>query len=234
MIDIATNIAALKSRILQASTKNSRDTSDITLIAVSKKQPACAIAAAHAAGQQHFGENYVQEAIAKMGELGQNSLIWHYLGPIQANKTRAIAEHFDWVHSVDRLKVAQRLAAQRPASKPALNVCLQVNIDRDPAKAGVDAGACAELAQQVARIPGLQLRGLMAIPARSESAVQTRASFRRLHELYQQVAAQLLHEDCDVPFDQLSMGMSGDFELAIAEGATMVRVGTAIFGPRSP
>ncbi|NNL57444.1 MAG: YggS family pyridoxal phosphate-dependent enzyme [Pseudomonadales bacterium] len=231
MIDIATNIAALKSRIQQASTKYSRDAGELVLVAVSKKQPASAIAAAHAAGQRHFGENYVQEAIAKIDQMQQTSLIWHFIGPIQSNKTQAIAEHFDWVHSVDRLKIAQRLAAQRPPGHAALNICLQVNIDADPAKAGVAVNDCIDLAQHVANLPGLALRGLMAIPARTDAPAQTRDSFRRLRELQQSVACQL---PAGAPFDQLSMGMSDDFELAIAEGATLLRVGTAIFGARSP
>ena len=233
MIDIATNIAALTAKIQQVSAQSATCDREITLIAVSKKQPAEAITAAHSAGQNHFGENYVQEAVVKMAELTQKSLIWHYLGPIQSNKTKPIAEHFDWVHSVDRLKVAQRLSSQRPALLPPLNICLQVNIDQDPAKSGMTAADCMTFGLEVARLPNLRMRGLMVLPSQDQSDESLRASFRHGADLFKELGDYLRQHALGDDFDCLSMGMSGDFELAIDEGSNMVRVGTAIFGPRS-
>ena len=192
-------------------------------MAVSKTRPASAIRQAHAAGVQHIGENYLQEALSKIAELQDLPLTWHFIGPIQSNKTRAIAEHFDWVHSIDRLKIAQRLSAQRPAHLPPLNVCLQVNISDEDSKAGVPVAELDALAREVTDLPGLRLRGLMAIPAPAADSEARRQPLRALRETMAALA---------LPLDTLSMGMSDDLDEAIAEGATMVRIGSALFGAR--
>lgn len=196
------------------------------LLAVGKTQPAAALRALAALGQRHFGENYVQEALAKQRELADLDLEWHLIGPLQSNKTRLAAEHFHWVHSIDRLKIAERLAAQRPPALPPLQVCLQVNVSGEASKAGVQADGLPALATAVAALPGLRLRGLMAIPEPTGDAALLRARFRTLRQLLEGLKARGL------ALDTLSMGMSDDFELAIAEGATLVRVGRAIFGAR--
>jgi pyridoxal phosphate enzyme (YggS family) len=216
----------VRSRIAAAAGEAGRDPAGIRLIAASKTFDAAAVRDAHAAGQVDFGENYVQEAVDKMGELGDLPLVWHFIGPIQSNKTRAIAEHFDWVHSVDRLKIAERLSAQRPQSSPPLDICLEVNISGEASKGGVAAADLPALAQAVSRLPRLRLRGLMAIPAPSSDPLEQRAAFTAVRKLYQALQAR------GYALDTLSMGMSGDLEAAIAEGATMVRVGTALFGER--
>ena len=216
----------VRSRIATAAAEAGRDPAGIRLIAASKTFDAAAVRDAHAAGQVDFGENYVQEALDKMGELGDLPLVWHFIGPIQSNKTRAIAEHFDWVHSVDRLKIAERLSAQRPASLPVLDVCLEVNISGEASKGGVSAEDLPALAQAVSRLPRLRLRGLMAIPAPSTDPLVQRAAFAAVRRLYEAL------QGSGYALDTLSMGMSGDLEAAIAEGATMVRVGTALFGER--
>ena len=192
-------------------------------MAVSKTRPASAIRQAHAAGVQHIGENYLQEALSKIAELQDLPLTWHFIGPIRSNKTRAIAEHFDWVHSIDRLKIAQRLSAQRPAHLPPLNVCLQVNISDEDSKAGVPVAELDALAREVTDLPGLRLRGLMAIPAPAADSEARRRPLRALREAMAALA---------LPLDTLSMGMSDDLDEAIAEGATMVRIGSALFGAR--
>ena len=192
-------------------------------MAVSKTRSAADIREAHSAQIQHIGENYLQEALAKIAELEDLPLVWHFIGPIQSNKTRAIAEHFDWVHSVDRLKIAQRLSAQRPAELPPLNICLQVNISDEPSKAGVSLAELPGLAHAVARLPQLHLRGLMAIPAPAVTSAERRAPLRALREAMSAL---------DLPLDTLSMGMSDDLDEAIAEGASMVRIGSALFGAR--
>lgn len=192
-------------------------------MAVSKTHPAAAIRQAHAAQLQHIGENYLQEALGKMAELDDLPLVWHFIGPIQSNKTRTIAEHFDWAHSVDRLKIAQRLSGQRPAGLAPLNVCLQVNISGEDSKSGVGLAELPELAHAVAGLPGLRLRGLMAIPAPADTPEQRRAPLRALRQAM---------ADLDLPLDTLSMGMSDDLDEAIAEGSTMLRIGSAIFGAR--
>ena len=196
------------------------------LLAVSKTFPAAAVRAAHAQGQIAFGESYTQEALEKIAALADLPLEWHYIGPLQSNKTRPIAEHFAWVHAVDRLKIAERLSSQRPAHLPPLNLCLQVNISGEASKSGVAPGEVLALAQAVAALPHIRLRGLMAIPEPLEGFEAQRVPFRQLRELLDTLRAAGL--DCDT----LSMGMSGDLEAAIAEGATIVRVGTAIFGAR--
>jgi pyridoxal phosphate enzyme (YggS family) len=223
---IAQRLQQLRSRIVAAAGEAGRDPAEIRLIAASKTFDAAALREAHAAGQIDFGENYVQEALDKMGELGDLPLVWHFIGPIQSNKTRAIAEHFAWVHSVDRLKIAERLSAQRPSSVPPLDICLEVNISGEASKGGVTAQELPALARAVSHLPRLRLRGLMAIPAPSTDPLVQRAAFAAVRRLYEAL------QGSGYALDTLSMGMSGDLEAAIAEGATMVRVGTAFFGER--
>jgi pyridoxal phosphate enzyme (YggS family) len=219
-------LAAVVDAIRAAESRHGRPAGAVSLLAVSKTHPSQAIRAAAAAGQRLFGENYLQEALAKMAELADLDLEWHFIGPLQSNKTRPVAEHFAWVHSVDRLKLAERLSAQRPAGLPPLNVCLQVNISAEASKSGCSLDELPTLARAVAALPGLRLRGLMAIPAPAEGLEQARAPFRRLREALEALNAEGL------ALDTLSMGMSDDLEAAIAEGATLVRVGSAIFGAR--
>ena len=224
--EFADRLRAVRDRIHAAEQRFQRPPGAVRLLAVSKTQPVTAVAAMAAAGQTGFGENYVQEALDKMTELAALALEWHFIGPIQANKTRPIAERFAWVHSVDRLKLAERLSAQRPVSLPPLNVCLQVNIDREPTKHGLDPAEVSAIAAAVAVLPRLRLRGLMAIPAPATDFAAQRPAFARLRTLQDQLTA------AGLALDTLSMGMSDDLEAAIAEGATLVRVGTALFGPR--
>ncbi|MDD3447765.1 MAG: YggS family pyridoxal phosphate-dependent enzyme [Gammaproteobacteria bacterium] len=221
-------LAQIEARIRAAEVCHNRDPGSVTLLAVSKTRPADVIRAAAAAGQRRFGESYLREALEKMDALADLDLEWHFIGPIQSNKTRGIAERFHWVHSVDRLKVARRLSEQRPETLPPLNVCLQVNISGEASKSGADPGDLPALARAVAALPRLRLRGLMAIPAPARSAGEeaVRALFRRLRE-----ALAALNRD-GLALDTLSMGMSDDFEAAIAEGATLVRIGTDLFGAR--
>lgn len=224
--DYAARLHAVLSRIRAAEQRFQRPPGAVRLLAVGKTQPAAAIAALAAAGQRDFGENYFQEALDKMTELATLELEWHFIGPMQANKTRGIAEHFAWVHSVDRLKIAERLSAQRPDHLPPLNVCLQVNIDREPTKHGLDEAELAEVAHAVATLPRLRLRGLMAIPAPAAEFAAQRRPFAQLRKLRERLA------DAGLVLDTLSAGMSDDLEAAIAEGATLVRIGTALFGSR--
>ncbi len=226
-IDFVVRRQTVLARIRAAEQRFQRLPGTVRLLAVSKIQPTAAIIALAAAGQSCFGENYVQEALDKIAELAALRLEWHLIGPLQANKTRTVAENFAWVHSVDRLKIAERLSAQRPASLPPLNVCLQVNIDREPAKHGLDPGEVATVAEAVARLPRLRLRGLMAIPAPVADFAAQRRPLARLRELQESLNA------AGLALDTLSMGMSDDLEAAIAEGATLVRIGTALFGPRA-
>lgn len=220
------NITKLLERVRRTSQKSQFGNSDILVLAVSKTRPAIDIRAAYDCGLSEFGENYLQEALGKMAELEDLPLVWHFIGPIQSNKTRAIAENFDWVHSVDREKIARRLNDQRPAHLPPLQLCLQVNISGEKSKSGVEPDALQELVHAVAPLPRLQLRGLMCIPAASDDEEKQRAAFARMRQTLAGLQA-------SVPdMDTLSMGMSGDLDAAIAEGATIVRVGTAIFGPR--
>lgn len=227
MTTISTNLQAVIARIDAASRKFGRNPDGISLVAVSKLWAASEVRAAAAAGQKAFGENYVQEGVGKVAELLALGLEWHFIGPLQSNKTRPVAETFDWVHSIDRLKIAQRLAEQRPDSLPPLQVCLQVNVSGEDTKSGISMSDVRLLARQVAALPRLTLRGLMAIPAPVDDFAQQRAAFRRLREAYEQLKGDGLS------LDTLSMGMTHDLEAAIAEGATLVRVGTAIFGERS-
>ncbi len=222
------NLDAVRQRIALAAQLAGRDPRSVALLAVSKTFPAEDVRAAHAAGQRAFGENYVQEALTKLDALAdlRDALEWHFIGPLQSNKTRPVAERFDWVHSIDRLKIAQRLAEQRPDGLPPLNVCLQVNVSGEASKSGVAPNETAEVARAVVALPKLRLRGLMSIPEPAGSIEQQRAPHRVLRELFEQLRAQGL------ALDTLSMGMSGDLEAAVLEGSTMVRIGTAIFGSR--
>ena len=223
---IAQNLAQVHAHIEAACQASGRPAGSVQLLAVSKTWGPDAVRAAHAAGQADFGENYIQEAVDKITALRDLPLVWHCIGPIQSNKTRLVAEHFDWVHSIDRLKIAQRLSEQRPAHLPPLQVCIQVNVDGGANKSGVSPQELPELAQAVSALPRLQLRGLMTIPEPAETEVQMRAVHRQAKALFDALRAQGL------PLDTLSMGMSADMGAAIAEGSTMVRVGTAIFGQR--
>jgi pyridoxal phosphate enzyme (YggS family) len=227
MTTIASNLQAVRTAITAAAVDCGRAGNDIALLAVSKNFPTDAIRAAYHAGQLRYAENYVQEALDKMAELRELPLEWHFIGPIQSNKTRAIAEHFSWVHSVDRLKIAERLSAQRPKNLPPLQICLQVNISDEASKSGVPVAQIDELAKQIAQLPNLTLRGLMTVPAPSEDIATQHESFAALRSLREQLNQQ------GMQLDTLSMGMSHDYRAAIAEGATMLRIGTAIFGRRA-
>ncbi|PVY76971.1 hypothetical protein C8D92_104203 [Tamilnaduibacter salinus] len=230
MNSIADNLGTVTRRIQKATQAAGRPDGAVSLLAVSKTHPPSAIRDAATAGQRRFGENYLQEALEKMEALSDLSdLEWHFIGPIQSNKTRDIAARFDWVHSVDRLKIARRLSDQRPAGMAPLRICLQVNIDREASKSGADPDEVPALARAIAALENLELAGLMAIPDPNQAESSLRASFRRLAGLL----ATLQEQTTDGPIPQtLSMGMSGDLEIAIAEGATLVRVGSALFGPR--
>jgi pyridoxal phosphate enzyme (YggS family) len=227
---ISSRVAELRSRILSAEQHYNRHIGSVTLLAVSKTQPTAAILAAYQAGQRHFGESYLQEAITKQKALSHCAITWHFIGALQSNKTRQVAQHFAWVHSVDRLKIAVRLNEQRPTELPPLNVCLQVNIGAEPQKAGVDPAQLASLAAQLQPLSGIRLRGLMALPPLSEDFDEQRRHFRQLKLAFDRL------QNKGYPLDTLSMGMSTDLEAAIAEGSTLVRVGTALFGgrPRKP
>lgn len=226
MTTIASNLQATRAAIADAATACGRAPQDIALLAVSKTFPAEAVREAYDAGQRLFAESYMQEAAEKIAALHDLQIEWHFIGPIQSNKTRPVAEHFDWAHSVDRLKVAERLSAQRPAGRPPLQVCLQVNVSGETSKSGAAPEQAEELARSIAALPNLQLRGLMAIPAPSDDVAEQRTAFARLRELFGRL------QRAGLPLDTLSMGMSHDYPSAIAEGATIVRIGTAIFGNR--
>lgn len=226
MDTVKSALQAVRARIAAAAVAAGRPPEAVALLAVSKSFPTEAVRSAAAAGQRAFGESYVQEALAKIAALADLSLTWHFIGPIQRNKTRAIAEHFDWVHSVDRVVIAQRLAEARPGHLPPLNVCLQVNVSNEPSKSGVPPAELHALAQVAAGLPRVRLRGLMAIPRPSAEVAEQRAQFRQVRQLFDNLNAR------GFGLDTLSMGMSDDLEAAIAEGATIVRVGTAIFGRR--
>ena len=224
---IAKAMQDVRLRIADATVSARRASDSVRLLAVSKTFPAEAVREAHASGQTAFGESYVQEAVEKIALLDDLPLEWHFIGPIQSNKTRPIAEHFAWVHSVDRLKIAERLSAARPGAMPPLNLCLQINIGDEASKGGAAPHEAIALARQIAGLPRLKLRGFMAIPRPTEDAAQQCAQFRQLRELFDKARA----EGLDI--DTLSMGMSDDLEAAIMEGATIVRVGSAIFGARN-
>jgi pyridoxal phosphate enzyme (YggS family) len=224
MSTIAENISTLAERIRSAAQAVQRDPASIGLLAVSKTKPASDLREAYDAGLRDFGENYLQEALGKQAELSDLPLTWHFIGPIQSNKTRAIAENFAWVHSVDRLKIAQRLSEQRPSGLPPLNICIQVNVSREASKSGCNPEDLPALAQAVSALPNLRLRGLMAIPEPTDDCDEQNASFAAVSTLQAQLGLQL---------DTLSMGMSHDLEAAVAQGATWVRIGTALFGARN-
>ena len=226
MIGVTENLRKIRDLLAESAVEAGRRPEDVHLLAVSKKQPLEKIIAAADAGQRDFGENIAQEGIEKVTKLAERRLCWHFIGHLQSNKTRPVAEHFDWVHSVDRLKTAKRLSEQRPESLADLNVCIQVNIDDEASKAGVPPVKVGELARAVAALPGLRLRGLMCLPAIRDTFDEQRAPFARTREL----AESLVREGLAI--DTLSMGMSDDFRAAIMEGATIVRIGTAVFGPR--
>ena len=226
MTTIAANLQAVRERIARAARDAGRSPSAIALIAVSKSWPAACIAEACACGQRAFGESYLQEAWEKIVCLEHLPIEWHFIGPIQSNKTRTLAERFEWVHSLTREKIAQRLNDARPAALPALNVCIQVNVSGEASKSGVQPGEELALARAISTLPRLKLRGLMAVPEPTSDISRQRQRFALLRELKNGLAA------AGFALDTLSMGMSDDFEAAILEGATMVRVGTAIFGPR--
>jgi len=226
MTALSDNLACIRQQITDAQARFEA-TQSVTLCAVSKAQPATAIRAAYDAGQTVFGENYLQEALQKQAELEDCAIAWHFIGPIQSNKTQPIARHFDWVHSVDRLKIAQRLSDARPSDLPPLNICLQVNISEEASKSGASGQELLELALNIKQLPHLQLRGLMAIPAPCSNFEQQRDQFRQVRALFDQL------NNHGLQLDTLSIGMSGDFAAAIAEGATLVRIGTAIFGART-
>ena len=227
MSAIATNLQAVRARIAAAASAAGRTPESIRLLAVSKTKPLADVLAAAAAGQTAFGENYVQEGCEKAAATVDRDLEWHFIGPLQSNKTRPVAEHFAWVHSVDRLKIAERLSAQRPGDLPPLQVCVQVNVSGEASKSGCTPAEALALCQAVAALPNLRLRGLMAIPEPADAVAAQRAPLRRLRELYESIRA------AGLPLDTLSMGMTHDLEAAVAEGATIVRVGTAIFGERN-
>ena len=217
---------AVQMRIARATIEAGRKAETVSLLAASKTFDAAAVRDLAACGQREFGENYVQEALDKQTQLADLSLVWHFIGPIQSNKTRAISEHFSWVHGVDRLKIAERLSAQRPAGLPPLQVCIEVNVSGETSKGGVPVSALPELADAVAALPRLQLRGLMAIPAPMADRDAQRAAFRLVRLAFDALNSR------GHSLDSLSMGMSADLEAAILEGATIVRVGTALFGER--
>ncbi len=226
MASIAENISTVREEIGKAALGCGRPVASVALLAVSKTQGPEKVREAYAAGQRQFGENYVQEALSKISVLPLPGLCWHFIGPIQSNKTREIAEHFQWVHSVDRLKIAQRLSAQRPATLGPLNLCIQVNISGEDSKSGVTLAEVADLCEAINGLDNICLRGLMAIPAPCDDTAQQRLTFRPLAQLLQRLAVKYPQ------MDTLSIGMSGDYAAAIAEGSTIVRIGSAIFGAR--
>ncbi len=224
MTTIAQRLKQIRSQISAAELAYNRRPGSVLLLAVSKTKPAEDIADAYQAGQRHFGENYLQEALKKQQELGAYDITWHFIGPIQSNKTKPLAMHFDWVHSVDSLKIAERLNAQRPSGLPPLNICLQVNISDEQSKSGITLAELPQLCEQVAKLPNLKLRGVMAIPAPQQDFEQQRQPYK---DLYRAVAE--LHRP---ELDTFSFGMTGDLKAAVAEGSTIVRIGTALFGER--
>ncbi len=226
MTNITENLQLVRQRIELAAAAAGRDAGQIRLLAVSKKQPAAAIRQAVGAGQRHFGENYPQEALQKMQALTDLDARWHFIGRLQSNKTGTVARNFHWLHSLSRSSIARRLSEQRPSGLRALQVCIQVRIGEESSKAGVDPDQVAELADTIVRLPGLELRGLMCLPPYTENVSEQRKNFASLRSCFAKL------RDQGYEIDTLSMGMSGDLEAAIAEGATCVRVGTAIFGPR--
>jgi len=227
VIRVTENLRKIRHLLTISAKEAERDPDSVKLLAVSKRQPLDKILAAASLGQQDFGENTVQEGLDKIRATADLELIWHLIGHLQSNKTRAVAENFDWVHTIDKLKVAKRLSQQRPDDMPPLNVCLQVNIDNEPRKSGIDVDALPELAAACAELPRLNLRGLMCLPAIREGFAAQREPFARLRGLLQEL------QQAGFTLDTLSMGMSDDYRAAIFEGATIVRIGTALFGERT-
>ncbi|MGB5246056.1 MAG: YggS family pyridoxal phosphate-dependent enzyme [Woeseia sp.] len=226
MIKVTENLGKIHKLLNTAATAAGRSPAAVELLAVSKRQPLQAILELADAGQRQFGENFVQEGIEKISAARRDELTWHFIGHLQSNKTRPVAEHFDWVHTVDRLKIARRLSEHRPPGSAPLNICLQVNIDNEDSKSGAATADVLQLAAAVAELPRLRLRGLMCIPRARDDTEAQRQPFRRLRELFEQLKA------AGLELDTLSMGMTADYAAAILEGATMVRIGTALFGPR--
>lgn len=227
MIGVTENFRKIQDLLARAAVEAGRSPDQVRLLAASKRQPVSAVLEAAKAGQRDFGENTAQEGIDKMTEVGRDDLVWHFIGHLQTNKTRLVAEHFSWVHTVDRLKIAERLSDQRPSDATPLNVCIQVNIDDEPSKSGIAASGLQPLADAIAGLPRIRLRGLMCLPAIRQGFDRQREPFARLRELLDSLNATGLN------LDTLSMGMSADFAAAIHEGATIVRIGTALFGERS-
>jgi len=227
VIGVTENLALIKDLLAFAAAEAGRRPDAVTLLAVSKKQPVSAILAAAEAGQRDFGENFVQEGLEKISRTRDRNLVWHFIGHLQTNKTRLVAENFDWVHTIDKAKTARRLSEQRPEALGPLNVCLQVNVDDEKSKSGLAPDALAELAAAVVELPGLTLRGLMCLPAARLEFEAQRVPFARLRKMAESLAA------IGYRTDTLSMGMSSDYRAAIFEGATIVRIGTAIFGQRT-
>lgn len=226
MTQIPEKLFSVLQQIRQYENRYQRSGNPVTLLAVSKTKPVADIRAAYEAGQRDFGENYLDEALTKINQIELPDCIWHFIGAIQSNKTRQIAEHFDWVHTLDRLKIAKRLSAQRPDHLPPLNCCIQLNIDNEVSKSGIAVDELADFLQEIHTLPQLNVRGLMVIPAIREDLEQQRAVFQKTRAIFETQAKRFLS------LDTLSMGMSGDMEAAIAEGSTIVRIGTAIFGQR--
>jgi PLP dependent protein len=227
MNDLNAKLESINARIAKACAEAGRPASSVRILAVSKRQTVTRIRQLNAAGQVAFAENYLQEALEKQAELKDLALEWHFIGPVQSNKTQDIANHFNWVHSVDREKIASRLSRQRPSLMPRLNICLQVNIDREEQKSGASPEEIPQLARFASSLPGLTLRGLMAIPRVDNTVNQTFQSFRNVQRLFKQL------QDEGLTIDTLSMGMSADLEQAVLAGSTMVRIGTDLFGPRA-
>ncbi len=225
MNTIAQRLAQIRARITQAEQRYQREPGSVSLLAVSKTRPIEELRTLQALGQQAFAENYLQDALPKIDEI-KDELEWHFIGPLQSNKTRPVAEHFHWLHTLERLKIARRLNEQRPASLPPLNVCIQVNISADPDKSGVTPEQAETLARALTELPRLRLRGLMTLPRQTGDIEHQRQPFRELHELYKHL------RQSGFKLDTLSMGMTNDLEAAIAEGSTLVRIGTGLFGPR--
>jgi len=226
MNDLNENLNNVRTRVARACQNVARDPAEITILAVSKRHSVDKIRRLNALGQTAFGENYVQEALDKIVELGSSRIEWHFIGPLQSNKTRQVAANFQWAQSVDRMKILRRLSEQRPPDCPPLNICIQVNIDREPQKAGVLPEQVADLARAAAGMAGVRLRGLMAIPMIGSAGHNPAESYRKMYDLYRELL------DAGLEMDTLSMGMSADLEAAVMHGSTMVRIGTDLFGPR--
>ena len=227
MIRVTENFRKIQDLLASACVSAGREPGSVRLLAVSKKKPAKDVLALAAAGQRDFGENFVQEGLEKIADTGRDDLTWHMIGHLQSNKTKDVAEHFDWVHTVDRVKIARRLSAQRPHYAKDLNLCIQVNVDDEPGKSGVSLEDVPTLAGEIAGLPKVRLRGLMCLPAIREGFDAQRQPFARLREALEQLQA------AGIQVDTLSMGMTADYEAAIHEGATIVRIGTALFGART-